>query len=113
MKKKTILTSLLLSLFLTPSFAQFQSSSVKEDSPKWYFGFGGGFHSNFMKYSDLDDNIFPDNKNLNGGVFSFFVQRDFGKQNQLSIRPEISSLDTIKTVIVHQLLHTKDFRHQI
>ena len=81
-----------MSLCLTPSFAQFQDSSVKEDSPKWYFGFGGGFHSNFMKYSDLDDNIFPDNKNLNGGVFSFFVQRDFGKQNQLSIRPEISFL---------------------
>lgn len=92
MKKKTILTSLLLSLCLTPSFAQFQDSSVKEDTPKWYFGFGGGFHSNFMKYSDLDDNIFPDNKNLNRGVFSFFVQRDFGKQNQLSIRPEISFL---------------------
>lgn len=92
MKKKTILTSLLLSLCLTPSFAQFQDSSVKEDTPKWYFGFGGGFHSNFMKYSDLDDKMYPDQKNINSGVYSIFIQRDFGSQNQWSLRPEISFL---------------------
>lgn len=92
MKKKKVLISILLSLFFVPAFAQIQNAQITEDAPKWYFGFGGGFHTNFMKYSNLDDNIFPENKNFNGGVFSFFIQRDFGKQNQFSIRPEISLL---------------------
>lgn len=92
MNKKAVLTTLLLSLFLPPSFAQLQEPLVKEKTPKWYFGISEGFHSNFMRYSNLDDNMFPDNKNLNGGIFSFFVERDFGKQNQFSIRPEISFL---------------------
>ena len=77
MNKKAVLTALLLSLFFPPSFAQLQGPLVKEKTPKWYFGFSGGFHSNFMKYSNLDNNMFPDNKNLNGGIFSFFVERDF------------------------------------
>lgn len=98
MKRNIILTALLLCSFSQISLAQFQETEIQNTEEtssqdnKWYFGFGGGFHSNIMKYSDLDQDLFPENKNLNSGVFSFFVQYDFGKQSHWSVRPEISLL---------------------
>jgi len=77
-------------LFLLAGTACAQEAQRQPDD--WYFGIGAGFHSTFMKYSDLDENVFPTAKNLNNGVFSVFVQKEFGKEHRFAIRPELSFL---------------------
>lgn len=77
-------------LFLLAATACAQEARRQPDN--WYFGIGAGFHSTFMKYSDLDENVFPTHKNLNNGVFSVFAQREFGKEHQFAVRPELSFL---------------------
>lgn len=51
---------------------------------------GAGFHTSFMRYSDLDEDYFPTKKNLNSGMFSLFVQREFGQKHNFAIRPELA-----------------------
>ena len=46
------------------------SMTVAAQGPNIYFGLGTGFHSNKMKYSDLNETRFPTNENLNSGVLS-------------------------------------------
>ncbi|WP_297909412.1 OmpA family protein [uncultured Parabacteroides sp.] len=65
----------------------------QETANKWYWGIAGGFHSSHMTFSEIDKEYFPTNNNLNSGVFSLFVQGEFGKQNQFGIRPQISILN--------------------
>lgn len=59
----------------------------------WYFGIGAGYHSSFLKYSDLDDTLYPDNSHLGSGVLSVYAQRFFGEQKLFSIRPEVAFLN--------------------
>lgn len=85
--KKTIIKTV---LFLFAATACAQGTQRQPDN--WYLGVGGGFHTTFMKYSDLDENIFPTKKNLNSGVFSLFVQGEFGSEHRFAIRPELNYL---------------------
>ena len=78
----------LLSFMMGTAWAQ--NAGVNPD--KWYLGAGGGFHTSFMRYSDLNEDFFPTKKNLNGGVFSLFVQREFGKEHNFAVRPELAYL---------------------
>lgn len=59
----------------------------------WYFGIGAGCHSSFLKYSDLDDTLYPDNSHLGSGVLSVYAQRYFGEQKLFSVRPEVAFLN--------------------
>lgn len=85
--KKVFMLSL-LSLMMGTAWAQ--NAGVNPD--KWYFGVGGGFHTSFMRYSDLNEDFFPTKKNLNSGVVSLFVQREFGKEHNFAVRPELAYL---------------------
>lgn len=78
-----------LALFAVSSIL-FGASSMSAND--WYVGIGGGLHSNKMDYSNLNEEIYPESKSLNRGVFSIFGQYEFGNQNQFGIRPEISFL---------------------
>ena len=67
-------------------------AAQEETEDRWYWGVAGGFRTSHMRFSDIDENYFPTNKNLNGGVFSLFVQGEFGRQRQFGIRPQLSFL---------------------
>lgn len=62
------------------------------DDNQWYFGVNGGFRSNFMRFSDIDKELYPSHEKLNSGVFSVFVQYEFGKENHFALRPQFSFL---------------------
>lgn len=69
--------------------AQAQTSTTP-DPDNWYIGVGGGLHSSFLRYSDLNDDVFPKKTLSNGGMFGIFVQGEFGAQHQFAIRPEVT-----------------------
>lgn len=83
--RTTILSALLLIVGL--------SAYADENVSKWYFGLGGGYRFSFMNYSDIDESVFPENKALGSGIFSVFVQGEFGQNNNFAIRPQISFLN--------------------
>ena len=94
MSKKKVLLPILALSFCLSAEAQFieQGGQEKISKGDWYVGVGGGFHTNFMRYSDLDEDYYPDSKNLNSGVFNVFFQYEFGNKRQFAIRPEIAFL---------------------
>lgn len=68
------------------------SMTAAAQGPNIYFGLGTGFHSNKMKYSDLDETRFPTNENLNSGVLSVFAEISFLNNHMLAVRPQFSYL---------------------
>lgn len=68
------------------------ASAQEPGGSKWYFGLGGGYHSTHMRFSDIDEDVFPDNKNMGSGVFSLFVQGEFGREGNFAVRPQLSFL---------------------
>ncbi len=83
----------LLAALLLVSLFSFSLTAQEDKLDNWYFGVTGGLHSNKMRFSELDKSYFPVNKGLNGGVFSLFVQKEFGRQSQFGIRPQMSFLN--------------------
>ncbi len=91
---KLISIILLLSGFgLGNTYAQEAYGQEKSKNSTWYFGLGGGLRFNHMSFSDIDDNYFPTNKWTRSGLFSLFVQGEFGRKNNYAIRPQISFLN--------------------
>lgn len=71
------------------------SVTAQEAEPKpdrWSFGFSGGIHSTFTKYSELDKDFFPDPSGCTGGVFGVFAEYRLGNQSRWSLRPEFMFL---------------------
>ena len=67
-------------------------ATVAAQGPNIYFGLGTGFHSNKMKYSDLDKTMYPTDENLNSGVLSMFAEISFLPNHMLAVRPQFSYL---------------------
>ncbi len=86
MKKFYLLSALLLSFGLSAS------AQIDTKNDKWYVGIGGGFHTTFMRFSDINEKMYPTNKNLHSGVFALFGQYEFGKEKHFAVRPEIALL---------------------
>ncbi len=74
------------------AMAQTATDSIRSKS-KWYFGVAGGYHYTKMDFSDINEEIFPDSKGRNSGVFSIFVQGEFGKERNFAVRPQLSILN--------------------
>ncbi|MBQ7634746.1 MAG: OmpA family protein [Bacteroidaceae bacterium] len=86
--KKTLF--LLALLTLGTSLAQAQDTDATSHD-KWFFGLGGGLRWGGMHFSDIDEDMFPDDKNLPvSPVFSVFVERNFGSKGSWGVRPEIT-----------------------
>lgn len=84
----------LSALALSAAFAiNLWAQNAPQGIDSWYFGIGGGYHSSFLKYSDLDDDLYPDNSHLGSGVLTVYAQKFFGAEKLFSIRPEISFLN--------------------
>ena len=90
MNSKLLLLCALGGGLLCSQNAVAQESEKKSD---WYFGVGGGFRTTHMSFSDLDKDYFPDDKNMNSGMFSLFVQGEFGAKRQFGVRPQLSFLN--------------------
>lgn len=91
--KKAQLYSLALALGLSAFSVSAKAQSYADSrESKWYFGIGGGLHVGTMTISELDEDIFPETKGLNSGLFSVFVERNFGKRGIFGIRPELTWL---------------------
>lgn len=76
-------------------------ATVAAQGPNIYFGLGTGFHSNKMKYSDINETLYPTNENLNSGVLSMFAEISFLPNHMLAVRPQFSYLHrggTIKDI---------------
>ena len=72
--KRVLFSTLALSFGLSIQ-AQFTTQiSPSHEGGQWFFGVGVGFHSNTMRYSDLDEELFSDHKNLNSGVFTVLAR---------------------------------------
>lgn len=72
-----------------PATAQEQDKSKID----WSFGLAGGYHTTSMDFSNIDETLFPESKNQGSGVFSVFVQGEFGKERQFAFRPQVSFLN--------------------
>lgn len=84
---------LILLIFIFPFISVCGYAQGNDSLGKWYFGFGGGFHSTSMKYSDLDKAVFPTHKNLNSGVYSFFIQYEIDQERHFAVKPEFDYLN--------------------
>ncbi len=69
------------------------SAQEENTADKWFWGIGGGYRSTHMTFSDIDKSFFPTNKNQGSGIFSVFVQGEFGKDNRFGVRPQLSFLN--------------------
>lgn len=80
--KKTILFSILVMSML--------SVVAQEVVPKsrLFIGAAGGVRINHMRFSELNKNTYPSRDWTNGGVFSVFVDFEFGNNLQYALRPE-------------------------
>lgn len=86
-RMKTIMATLALAALPAAG-----ASAQDTGGSKWYFGLGGGYHSTHMSFSDINEDIFPESKNRGSGVFSVFVQGEFGRNGNFALRPQLSFL---------------------
>ncbi len=86
MKRKQLKTLFLLVAVLTGTV------SASAQGSNWYLGLGTGFHSNTMKFSNLDKAIYPKSDNLNAAAISVFVEGQFLNNHMLIVRPQFSYL---------------------
>lgn len=68
-----------------------QEASDKES--KWYVGVGGGIRFGSMRFSKINEDVFPDKKGMTSGLFSVFVERNFGKEGNYGVRPTFTFLN--------------------
>lgn len=92
MKRKYLFFALMLCLSVF-SWSQVNAQNIDSQESKWYIGASGGVRLGNMTFSDLDEDIFPNTKGLNSGLFSVFIERNFGKKGNFGIRPEITFLN--------------------
>lgn len=84
--------ALLLCLMALPIIGV-SAQDVSSKESKWYVGVGGGIRFGNMTFSDIDKSVFPDKEGLTSGLFSVFVERNFGKEGNFGIRPMVTFLN--------------------
>lgn len=87
---KSIVWVLLLLCPALSATAQEQAGTSSGDS--WYVGVGGGGQFSSLRYSNLDESRFPEKKSLSSPIFSVFVEKDFGREGNFVVRPQLSFL---------------------
>lgn len=64
-------------------------SQETEQKPHWYVGVMGGYRFGGASISELDKEIFPDAEGRNSGLFSLFVQYEWGRRDSLPFVPNL------------------------
>lgn len=83
-----MLAGAILATAAIPAVAQTESP----DDSRWSFGLGAGLHFSRMSFSELDEELYPDNKSNMSGLFSVFGQWEFGHERRFAVRPELNFL---------------------
>ncbi len=83
---------LLLCLMALPAIGV-SAQDIPSKESKWYVGIGGGVRFGSMTFSDIDKSVFPDKEGMTSGLFSVFVERNFGKEGNFGIRPMVTFLN--------------------
>ncbi|MBQ8065187.1 MAG: OmpA family protein [Prevotella sp.] len=87
-----MMKKLLLCLFALSTICVYAQDTEGQNN-KWYVGIGGGMHYNDMHFTKLDKDIFAnDNGGLWSGMVSVFVERNFGRNGNFGLRPEVAFL---------------------
>ena len=71
-------------------YAPTEETTTKAD--KWYVGIGGGCRWNNVCFSRYDDKVFTHNSMTTNGVFSFFLERNFGREGHWGLAPTLAIL---------------------
>ena len=77
-------------LLTAPQSAEAQTPTDPLQS--WYFGMGAGIQFSTLYYPDLDNERFPNKKGTTSPIWSLFVQKDFGREGHIAVRPQVSFL---------------------
>lgn len=67
-------------------------AQTETETEHWHIGLSGGFNVSSMRFSDLDKDLFPENKSNFSGVFSPFVEYQFGHENCFAVRAQLAFL---------------------
>ena len=73
-------------------FSAIRVSAQTETNDTWYVGGGLGVHFGKMTFSELSKDRYSKNVGSWSSVFSVFAQRDFGKSQNILVRPQLSFL---------------------
>lgn len=92
-RKIALSLGLALCVALSATAQEANEFQAENTQSSWYLGIGGGYRFNKMSYSDLDKDDFPSNKMTGSGIFSIFVNGEFGKNRQFGIRPQVTFLN--------------------
>ena len=92
-RKIALSLGLALCVALSATAQETNEFQAENTQSSWYLGIGGGYRFNKMSYSDLDKDDFPSNKMTGSGIFSIFVNGEFGKNRQFGIRPQVTFLN--------------------
>ena len=89
-------------------------SQETEQKPHWYVGVMGGYRFGGASISELDKEIFPDAEGRNSGLFSLFVQYEWGQERQFAVRPELTFLSRgLKLPGIGKDLVTEDITYSL
>ena len=92
-RKMALSLGLALCVALSATAQEANEFQAENTQSNWYLGIGGGYRFNKMSYSDLDKDDFPSNKMTGSGIFSIFVNGEFGKNRQFGVRPQVTFLN--------------------
>lgn len=87
--KKLILPVIALFCSLTTMGQDYAGSAADT----WRIGVSAGYHGSWLNYTNLDKNTYPENKLTGSGLFSIFIEKEFGAEGNFAIRPEAAFLN--------------------
>lgn len=90
--RKTILKYMFSSVLLLSGTLQVSGQTSGSFLDKVHIGIWGGGHFNSTRYSNLDEEIFPDKANVGSGLFGISAEIALGEAQRFSIRPEVMFL---------------------
>lgn len=85
----------LIAGFILTTSGAFKAAGQQQDEAvhsEWYVGIGAGMDLSKLHFSELDKDLYPENKPNFSGVFSVFAEYDFGKERRFAVRPQLSFL---------------------
>jgi OOP family OmpA-OmpF porin len=92
MKKKQLLNMIMTTALLLTAPQSAEAQTPTDPLQSWYFGMGAGIQFSTLYYPDLDNERFPNKKGTTSPIWSLFVQKDFGREGHIAVRPQVSFL---------------------
>lgn len=111
--KNCVLLKICVALLVMCSCLSVQAQETTQ-KPHWYVGLMGGYRLGGASISELDKEIYPDAEGKNSGLFSVFVQYEWGRERQFAVRPELTFLSRgLKLPGIGKDLVTEDITYSL